>query len=71
MSGNNWGSECALKILFLLLVGSLVGCSSLTQDEVNAKIYKCTEANMEYTIMQDYRGKPVDVICIRKHPNEK
>jgi len=61
-----------MRLIFpLILMSFLAGCSSLSQDEVNAKIYKCTAADMEYTIMKDFRGKPVDVICVRKHPNEK
>jgi uncharacterized protein YceK len=60
-----------MKILLLLIMVTLVGCSSLTQDEVNEKIGKCTAANMEYTIMKDFRGKPIEVVCVRKHPNEK
>ena len=60
-----------MRLLLLLLIMPLAGCSGLSQDEINDKVGKCTAADMEYTIMKDFRGKPVDVICVRKHPNEK
>lgn len=57
-----------MKLLFMLLiVGSLSGCSNVSQDELDAKINKCTQAGMEYTYMKDFRGKPYDVTCVRKH----
>jgi PBP1b-binding outer membrane lipoprotein LpoB len=60
-----------MNSLILLIVFLIAGCSSPTQEELNAKINKCTEAKMEFTYLKDYKGKPVDVICVRKHENEK
>jgi len=54
-------------IILLLAVASFLGCSKVSQDELDAKINKCTEAGMEYTYMKDFRGKPYDVTCVRKH----
>ena len=58
-------------LLLVFFVVLLAGCSNVSQDELNAKISKCTAADMEYTYMKDFRGKPYDVVCVRKHPNEK
>ena len=58
-----------LSVLFVFFL--LAGCSNVTQEELNAKISKCTEANMEFTYMKDSAGKPYDVVCVRKHANEK
>ena len=60
-----------MKLLLLVLVSMLFGCSNVSQEELNAKINKCTEANMEYTYMKDFRGKPYDVTCVRRHDNER
>lgn len=61
-----------MKVLILMLgVMSLVGCSNVSQEELDAKIQKCTAAGMEYTYMKDFRGKPYDVTCVRRHDNEK
>jgi len=50
---------------------SLFGCSNVSQEELDAKINKCSAAGMEYTYMKDFRGKPYDVTCVRKHDNER
>jgi len=60
-----------MKFLFLILVGMLCGCSNVSQEELDAKINKCTEAGMLYTYMKDFRGKPYDVTCVRRHDNER
>jgi hypothetical protein len=59
------------NFIFLLSVLLFAGCSNVSQEELDAKIKKCTEADMAYTYMKDFRGKPYDVVCVRKHPNEK
>ena len=59
------------KFVCLLSVFIFAGCSNVSQAELDAKINKCTAADMEYTYMKDFRGKPYDVVCVRKHPNEK
>ena len=58
-------------LVLVLFVVLLAGCSNISQEELNAKISKCTAEDMEYTYMKDFRGKPYDVVCVRKHPNEK
>jgi hypothetical protein len=61
-----------MKALMLMLcVVLLGGCSNVSQEELNAKINKCKAEDMEFTYMKDFRGKPYDVVCVRKHPNEK
>lgn len=55
------------SLLLLFIAASLLGCSKVSQEELDAKINKCTEAGMEYTYMKDFRGKNDDVICVRKH----
>ena len=62
-----------MRFLLLSLAVSvlLFGCSNVSQEELDVKINKCTQADMEYTYMNDFRGKPYDVTCVRKHPNEK
>ncbi len=59
------------ELILLVAVAVLAGCSNVPQEELDAKIQKCTEAGMEYTYMKDFRGKPYDVTCVRKHDNEK
>lgn len=59
------------KFMLLLLVVMLAGCSNVSQEELNAKINKCTTSDMAYTFLNDFRGKPYEVVCVRKHPNEK
>jgi hypothetical protein len=61
-----------MKLLISLLFMALfMGCSNVSQEELDAKIQKCTAAGMGYTYMKDFRGKPYDVVCVRKHENEK
>lgn len=60
-----------MRYLIILPIALLCGCSNVSQEELDAKIDKCTQADMEYTYMKDFRGKPYDVTCVRKHPNEK
>lgn len=60
-----------MKFMLPLSLVLVAGCSNVSQEELNAKINKCTAADMEYTYMKDFRGKPYDVTCVRKHPNEK
>ncbi len=61
-----------MKFLLLMLPAVLLcGCPSVSQEELNAKVQKCTDAGMEFTYMKDIVGKPYDVVCVRKHANEK
>ena len=65
------GMECNMRWPLLLCTVILFGCSNISQEELDAKINKCTAAGMGYTYMKDFRGKPYDVTCVRKHANEK
>jgi len=58
-------------IILLPFIVSLLGCSNVSQEELDAKINTCRAAGMEYTYMKDFRGKPYDVTCVRRHDNEK
>ena len=58
-------------LIALFVVATLAGCSSVPQEELDAKIQKCTDAGMLFTYMNDFRGKPIDVTCVRRHDNEK
>lgn len=60
-----------MKYMIMMVAIFVYGCSNVSQEELNAKINKCTEAGMVYTYMKDFRGKPYDVTCVRRHDNEK
>ncbi len=60
-----------MKYMIMMVAIFVYGCSNVSQEELNAKINKCTEAGMVYTYMKDFRGKPYDVVCVRRHDNEK
>ena len=60
-----------MKLLMLFVVCVIAGCANVSQEELNAKINKCKDAVMEFTYMKDSAGKPYDVVCVRKHENEK
>jgi hypothetical protein len=53
------------RSLFILLV-LLAGCSTTSDEELKAKIDACTAAGMNYTYLNDFRGKPYDVMCVSK-----
>ena len=58
-------------MLLIIVISSFLGCSNVPQAELDAKIDKCTAAGMSYTYMNDFRGHPYEVTCVRAHPNEK
>jgi hypothetical protein len=51
--------------LFLLLI-LMAGCAKVSEDELKAKIDACTAAGMNYTYLNDYRGRPFDVMCVAR-----
>jgi hypothetical protein len=51
--------------LFLLLI-LIAGCVKVSEEELKAKIDACTAAGMNYTYLNDFRGKPFDVMCVAK-----
>jgi len=57
-----------MRLTFLLVVVAMfsTGCSSVSEEELQSKIDKCTAAGMEYTYLKDFRGKPYDVMCVSK-----
>jgi uncharacterized protein YceK len=60
-----------MRLVMLSVFFVIAGCASVSQEELNAKINKCKEAGMEFTYMKDSAGNPYDVVCVRKHDNEK
>lgn len=55
------------NVLLLISVALLAtACSNLSDEEIKAKIDKCTAAGMNYTYLKDFRGKPYDVMCVSK-----
>ena len=57
-----------MRQLFLLISIILVaaGCNKVSNEEIQAKVDKCTAAGMNYTYLKDFRGKPYDVMCVSK-----
>lgn len=58
----------AIVLTGVLGVGMLVvaGCSKVSEAELQAKINKCTEAGMNYTLLKDFKGDPYEVMCVSK-----
>jgi hypothetical protein len=55
-----------MKIALIILLTLLAGCTKVSEEELNAKIAACSAAGMNYTYLNDFRGKPYDVICVAK-----
>lgn len=55
-----------MRIVLVLLLTLLAGCSKVSEEELNAKISACSAARMNYTYLTDFRGKPYDVMCVAK-----
>ncbi len=57
-----------MRLTSLLVVIAMfsAGCSTVSEDELQSKIDKCTAAGMNYTYLNDFRGKPYDVMCVSK-----
>ena len=45
---------------------SLAGCSKVSEEELQSKIDKCTEAGMNYSYLRDFKGDPYEVMCVSK-----
>lgn len=52
--------------LLMFIVMLAAGCSKVSDEELRAKVDKCTAAGMDYTYLKDFRGKPYDVMCVSK-----
>jgi len=55
-----------MKIALFLLLALLVGCTKVSEQELNTKIDACTAAGMDYTYLRDFRGNPYDVMCVAR-----
>lgn len=55
-----------MKFALMLLLVLLAGCSKVSEEELNAKINACNAAGMDYTYLNDFRGKPYDVMCVAR-----
>jgi hypothetical protein len=52
-------------LLFLSPLLLIFGCSKgLTEEEINTKIQACTEKNMGYTYLKDYRKDIYEIVCV-------
>lgn len=55
------------NVLLLIVVAlAATACSKVSDEEIQAKVDKCTAAGMNYTYLKDFRGKPYDVMCVSK-----
>lgn len=62
-----WKSEYIRCVLLWFVVAMLMtGCIQLSEEEMQAKVNKCTAAGMNYTYLRDFRGRPYDVMCVAK-----
>ncbi len=55
-----------MRMLLLLFVILLAGCTKVSEDELNVKINKCAAAGMDYTYLKDFKGNPYDVMCVAR-----
>jgi len=58
-----------LNLLIICLVCgafSVTGCANVSEEELQAKINKCTAAGMNYTYLLDYKGDPYEVMCVTR-----
>jgi hypothetical protein len=45
---------------------TVTGCTKVSEEELQAKIDKCTAAGMNYTYLRDFRDEPYEVMCVSK-----
>lgn len=56
-----------ILIICLVCCAFLVtGCTKVSEEELQAKINKCTASGMNYTYLRDFRGEPYEVMCVSK-----
>lgn len=55
-----------MRIVLILLLAILAGCSKVSDEELKVKIDACTAAGMNYTYLRDFRDNPYDVMCVAK-----
>lgn len=55
-----------LFICLTICIFSVLGCTKVSEEELQSKIDKCTEAGMNYTYLKDFKGDPYEVMCVSK-----
>lgn len=55
-----------MKIIGVVLLVLVAGCSKTDENELQSKIAACTAAQMDYTYLRDFKGQPYDVMCVAK-----
>ena len=55
-----------MRLAFVILLALLAGCTEVSKEELKAKVDTCTAAGMDYTYLNDFRGKPYDVMCVAR-----
>ncbi|MDD2365672.1 MAG: hypothetical protein PHN84_05855 [Desulfuromonadaceae bacterium] len=55
-----------ILLLTVFLLSFTAGCTKVSEAELQSKINACSAANMNYTYLKDWRGKPYDVMCVSK-----
>ena len=66
---NKGGGNMKFYFLFaglLCCAVSVMGCSKVSEAELQEKINKCSAAGMNYSYMRDFKGDPYDVMCVSK-----
>jgi hypothetical protein len=66
--GNGGRMRSFFIVVVCLVCGAcwLTGCTNVSEEELQAKIEKCTAAGMNYTYLYDFRGKPYEIMCVSK-----
>jgi hypothetical protein len=55
-----------MRVSLFFLIFLMAGCAKVSEEELKTKIDACTAAGMNYTYLNDYRGRPFDVMCVAK-----
>ncbi|MEI7815681.1 MAG: hypothetical protein WCI45_00690 [Desulfuromonadales bacterium] len=55
-----------MKIALIILITLVAGCTKVSDEELQAKINACSAAGMNYSYLNDFRGRPYDVMCVAK-----
>ena len=57
--------SCVVFFLVCCLF-SVTACSTVSDEELQAKIEKCTAAGMDYTYLRDFKNEPYEVMCVSR-----
>ena len=63
---NYSGMVKKMKVVLVILLALLAGCTRVSDEELKAKVNACTAAGMDYSYLNDFRGKPYDVMCVAR-----